>query len=424
MMRPAPSRRAWLCVALLLWLSAGCGGSSSVSVGVPTDNNGPVLSGQVAMPNGRLAAAGSALERFAAAIVARAEALVAANVRPVGAGVEVRLLRIGPGNIQNGTITGGEVVNRATTQSDGVFALRMPTGTDPRTCRFVLEVGNSADRTVTRAFVDATSIDINFESEATVRLLLDEIKAGRVALCDLSASEIFSVRQAVQQSPNQAFGETAAAINASATAAAGSDPTVRSAIDQATGNATPIPEPTNTVPAPTRTNTSSPTRTNTTAPTSTATAVPTNSVGPTNTPLPTSTAVPSATSVPTSTATPVPTTTAVPTSTATAVPTNTPNCRPAPPMPTNTATPPPPPTFTATFTATATAVASRSVSAWSPAPPAAVDVPIALDASGAAIAAVSADVTFDRDAASVASGASGRTTASTLASRRPRSSPR
>src|SRR5690606_30575289 len=121
MMRPAPSRRAWLGAATLLWLVAGCGGESSVSVGVPTENNGPVLSGQVAMPNGRLAAAPSALERVVAAVVARAEALVAGNVRAVGAGIEVRLVRIGPSNVRTGAIRGGDVVNRAITETDGSF---------------------------------------------------------------------------------------------------------------------------------------------------------------------------------------------------------------------------------------------------------------------------------------------------------------
>ena len=176
MMRPAPSHWAWLCVALLLWLLAGCGGESSVSVGVPTENNGPVVNGQVLMPSGRLAAAPSTLERLASAVVARVEALVANNVFPVGGGVEVRLLRIGPNNIKNGTISGGQIVNRATTENNGTFALRLPTGTDANTCRFVLEVGNTRDHTLTRAFIDADSVNINFESEATVRLLLNEIK--------------------------------------------------------------------------------------------------------------------------------------------------------------------------------------------------------------------------------------------------------
>src|SRR5512143_1625314 len=183
MMRLAPSYRAWLgAVALSGLLFAGCGGESSVSVGVPTENNGPVISGQVAMPNGRLAAGASTFERFAAVVVARVEALVATNVQPVGAGVKVRLLRIAPGNIRNGTIVGGDTVNEAITDTSGRFSLRMPTGTDPNTCRFVLQVGSTQDHTLTRAFVDAAAVDVTFESEATVRLLLAEIQAHHVEL--------------------------------------------------------------------------------------------------------------------------------------------------------------------------------------------------------------------------------------------------
>src|SRR5262245_34774901 len=105
MMRPVP-HRAWLYAAVLLCtMMAGCGGESSVSVGVPTENNGPIISGQVQMPSGEVAAAPSALERLAAYVVARVEALVANNVFPVGAGVEVRLRRISPDDVRgNGTI--------------------------------------------------------------------------------------------------------------------------------------------------------------------------------------------------------------------------------------------------------------------------------------------------------------------------------
>jgi hypothetical protein len=419
MMRPAPPHWAWLCVAVLFWSLAGCGGESSVTVGVPTENNGPVVNGQVRMPSGSLSAAPSALERLAGYVVARVEALVANNVFPVGAGVEVRLIRIGPANVRNGTIRGGEVVNRTTTETDGSFALRLPTGTNYGTCRFLLEVGNTRNHTLTRAFVDAATVDITFESEAALRLLLGEIAAGRTALCDLSAAEIRSVRQAVQDSPNQAFGLTVAALNASAATAAGSDPAVRAAISAATGQVTPLPSATDTaavptvtatVPVPTATapptSTTAPTRTNTAGPTRTSTAPPTDTAIPTrtNTPVPTNTA----TTVPTSTAT------AVPTSTATSAPTNT-----ATALPTSTGVP------TGTVTAVVSATATRTGTPVPPTPTAtssaaavnlgvvagtagfAVDVPITLVANGAAIASVATDIEFDATALSVVTSGGG-----------------
>lgn len=426
MMRPAPPHRAWLRAALLFCFLAGCGGESSVSVGVPTQNNGPVVNGQVQMPSGQVATAPSALERLASYVVARVEALVALNVFPVGAGVEVRLVRIGPENIRNGTIRGGEVINRTTTASDGSFAMRVQTGTDYGTCRYVLEVGSARDRTLTRAFVDAGTVDVNFESEAAVRLLLDEIAARRVALCDLSADEIFSVRRAVQDSPNQAFGVTAAAINASAKTAAGSDPAVQSAIAGATGQVTPLPTSTETAPptatatttatqppVPTATSPSGPTQTPSRVPTRTATTGPTNTAPPartsTATAPPTRTATAGSTSTstapPTATATPQPTNTAAPTNTA--VPTNTNTAVPTATVPAATATATAPPTATATAPPTATATgAAAAVDLGVVAGTAgfAVDVPITLVANGAQIASVSVDIDFDAAAVSVATG--------------------
>ena len=429
MMRPAPSHRAWLCVAILLWLAAGCGGESSVSVGVPTENNGPVVSGQVLMPSGRLAAAPSTFDRLAAYVVARVEALVANNVFPVGAGVEVRLVRLAPGNIRNGVIVGGETVNRVTTETDGSFALRMPTGTDPGTCRFMLEVGSTRGHTLTRAFVDSGTVDINFESEATVRLLLDEIKAGRVELCDLGANEIFSVRRSVQNSQNQAFGVTAAALNASAKTAAANDPDVQAAIALATNNVTPLPTSTNTAvvptntapvptntapPPPTRTNTNTPLRTNTGAPSrtntpaATDTPIPTrtNTVTPppTNTTAPTNTAVPTNTTVATNTATSLPTNTVIRTNTPVATATST-----GVPTATRTNTPAtvPPATNTAAATATATVTgATPEVNIGVVAGTAGfvVDVPVTLVAKGAQIASVATDIEFDAASLSVVPG--------------------
>ena len=39
--------------------------------------------------------------------------------------------RIDNGNIRNGAIVGGTVINEATTGNNGTFSLRLPTGTDP-----------------------------------------------------------------------------------------------------------------------------------------------------------------------------------------------------------------------------------------------------------------------------------------------------
>src|SRR4029450_6032128 len=115
----------------------------------------------------------------------------------------VRLVRIDNSNIVDGEIRGGALVGRVSTNSDGRFSIRMPARTRPDTCRFYLEAGANGNRTLPRAFVYAPDVDINFESEATLRLLLDQIKAGTTTLCDLTPGDIQLVTTAVVSSDRQ-----------------------------------------------------------------------------------------------------------------------------------------------------------------------------------------------------------------------------
>jgi hypothetical protein len=433
---------AWLTAVTLLGL-AGCGGGSSVEVGIPPDLNGPVISGGVSLPNGDVAAAPSALHRLAQAVVARVEALVAVDVdvEPVGGGVEVRLIQIDDRNIVNGEIRNGRILFRAITDRNGNYAVRLPTGSGPGDCRFYLEVGESAR---TRAFVYAaepTLTNVNFESEATVRLLLEEIRAGRTTLCALSSSDIQLVNNAVDASPNEVFGESITAVNLSAEVAAAADPAVQAAIAQAIGAVTPPPTTTATSSAPataTSTHTGGQGPTATTGPptstsgpqtptatrgvrtatatvggpatrTATAGASPTSTVEeptPTSTvegPTPTSTAEGA---TPTDTAaSATPTISAVVSSTPTAVVTSTITQIPAA---TATSTAPAPATATRTNTAIATAT-STATAQTTPLPGVpeinlgavagsaggVVVLPVTLTTNGAVVAATSNDIEFD-----------------------------
>lgn len=51
----------WLAAGAIALLLAGCGGGASTQVGGPPNLNGPLIGGSVSMPNGRVAAAPSAL---------------------------------------------------------------------------------------------------------------------------------------------------------------------------------------------------------------------------------------------------------------------------------------------------------------------------------------------------------------------------
>lgn len=410
---------AWLGLVATLLL-ASCGGESSVSVGVPTDNNGPTISGTVSMPNGQVAAAPSALERLAEAVVTRVEALVAGTVRPVDAGVSLRVREIGSQNIAGGRIRGGRVTFTGTTANGGAYAIKLPTGTSPETCRFLLEVGSGA--TLTRAFVDDLHVDVDFQSEATVRLVLDEIRRRTTTLCALSAGDLRTIRNAVIASNREVFGDSAGALNAAAYAAAAADPNVQAAIDVALGAPTPPPTTTHTAP-PTGTATAvpsatqpvpptatvPPTRTNTSVPTRTATSV----APPTNTSVPTRTH----TAGPTSTATTAPTNTSVPTSTQTSAPTATHTTAPTNTLaPTDTATPIPTNTSTAVPTATATPEASSvDVGVVIGTAGAEVVVPVTLTNRGGGIAAVATDIEYDAGALEVV--LNGGTPACTIDSR-------
>ena len=373
----SPTRRAALfavvAAAYLTTLVASCGGGSTVVIG---GRPGPEISGQVSMPNGEVAAVRSWLMRLAHVVVARVEALIADNVEPVGAGVEVRLVRINDGDILDGQIRGGQLIARVKTGDDGRYNVRLPSGQSPDTCRFYVEVGSSADRTLTRAFVFAQATDISFQSEATVRLLLEQIQAGATTLCDLSSADIKLVYDAVVNSQRQVFGDSAAAINSSAVAVAAGDPSVQAAIQAAVGAPTPAPTATNTsAPAPptatrtagrptatggaaaTRTASTAPTRTAGGVATRTATPEPTGTAGPpTRTATPetpsTSTATPSLTAEPSNTA--APTNTAEPTATTGSLtPSPTSTTAPTTAAPTNTAS-----AIVATATATGSAAAT------------------------------------------------------------------
>jgi hypothetical protein len=261
----------------------GCGGDAALSISKPagqcTSGAGPQIEGVVQMPHGSVAQNGSALERVARAIWAQAAALTG-TVSRVGAQVEVTLVELRPEDVINGTDPGA--IDVARTGDNGEFCIRLPGGTDENVCRYIVQVGDREDGTLTRAFVFSVnpdqSIDIDFRSEATVRLILEQIPPA--SLCDFSPQEINHIYNAVSNAPGEAVGENADEINAVATSIAASDPVVVAAISSSIPPRTPVAmTPTTTppiaLPSATPTGTgpkgATPTRTAITARTSTPT---------------------------------------------------------------------------------------------------------------------------------------------------------
>ncbi len=384
-------------VAFGLVVVAGCGGDAEVQIARPpsgtmsptvvVDTPTPVaemaVQGQVLLPS-QAVASRSLLQRFAGILVSSVEAITAGNVEAVGEGVAIRLIRLRAADISgNGTIDGGELLATAQTDADGRYSFSeadLPTGVGINTCRLLLQVdeGGSA----TRAFISEDQVDVSFESEAVVRLILETIAAGDAELCDFSSSDISNLYGTVGDVDATIQGTTPAEVNAAATAVARSDSSVQDALQAAipvpatptidTSTATPLPPATAT-----RTNTTTRTTPPTRTPTDTAapinTATRTNTVRPatftpTGTPTTTATATFTPSGTPTTTATatftsaPTNTNTAVPTNTNTPAPTNTNTT-----APTNTNTPEP--TAAATSTATFVPTATMATTATATVPP-------------------------------------------------------
>jgi hypothetical protein len=169
----------------------------------------PAVHGTVRMPEGLVAQApGSFFEKCTALFANRALALSAPSVRPVGAGVEVKLRRYGS----------GEVLVRALTDDQGRFRVAIPLDVDAQACPW-LTVSVGSGSTLTRAFVYslAEAVDIDFASEAGVRVLEDAVQADpRFQICLYPGDMFGRLRQLVQvirSEPDVLLGDTPGEIN-------------------------------------------------------------------------------------------------------------------------------------------------------------------------------------------------------------------
>ncbi len=271
-----------------VWL-AGCGTESNLSVRQPppppTVGLEVRFGGLVQMPDGRVASKPRAWPEFA--LLARpADALVAANLRPVGAGVRVSLgVLAADGSIEGPLAT-------TTTTASGRYELPIPGSREPASvCRYVAYVGDAASGTLTRRLVTASDLqqDIDFQSEALVRLLLDRAAQG-TDFCAASVVELETLLARIRALPDPVVGSGAADVNLKARQIAGADEVLQEMLDVALApTPTPVRTPRFTFTASatrtaTRTVTLSPTRTRTatrtSSPTVTLTVPPTRTFTP------------------------------------------------------------------------------------------------------------------------------------------------
>ncbi|MGD0950558.1 MAG: hypothetical protein ABSA52_24475, partial [Candidatus Binatia bacterium] len=409
---------------LLCTLIAGCGGGNS-EVTVVSNNQppaGPTISGTVRLPNGQLAQIDpSLLQRFAELAVQEAEALTG-NVSPVP-NVQVTLTLLG----SDGNPKACNECGSALTNAQGQYQLNLPAGSDQDSCRYMVSVGDIEQETLTRAFVFSTTepVDIDFASEAVVRMIMNQVKIAGANLCSFTAATIGATVSAIHNMVGQLSGSNVSDINFQAVQTATAAPPIQATLGIATVTPTPAPQTQTPTAPPSATPTTPPLRTPTPTttpvtpsatpvkPTATRTATPvtpsvtpvTPSVTPvtpsrtpttplaTTTPTPTLTATAPASATPTNTPIPTATPTATPTFTATATPTNTPTS-----TPTLTATP----TLTPSPTQTSTAAATPphiTIGDTSGAPGSQVTVAISLTKNGPNIVTVGNPLTIDFDPA-------------------------
>lgn len=283
---------------------AACGTESNLDVRHPPPPQTPQVQvrvgGQVRMPDGRVAQREAWFAAGWTVLAKRAEALFAANVRPVGAGVRVALGILSPGGSLDGPLV------TTSTDANGRYELVLPDSRDPASvCRYVVYVGDAASGSLTRAFLTAADDqqDIDFQTEALVRLVLDRASSG-FDLCAASVTELRAMLSHIRLMPDVIVGTNAADVNLKARQVVGADETLQAVLDAAMG---PTPTPVRT---PRFTFTASPTRTFTPTRTSTGTRTqtPTRTNTPTITPTrpPTRTPTPGAPSPTTASQTPTP----------------------------------------------------------------------------------------------------------------------
>lgn len=202
-----------------------CG--ADVELDVTRSDNRKAIRGVVELPNGQLAKEpGSPWQQFAAILAAPARALTG-NAEPA-AGVRVELVRLAAADAAAGQP--GELLDAETTLNDGTFTILLPRDTDANTCRFLIQVGDADEGTLTRALVHNNTgpIRVDFRSEAAVRLILEEVPPAD--FCSFDTAEIAAIVAAVDAAPGLVNENDVESANDLATIAAAGDTAVQNAI--------------------------------------------------------------------------------------------------------------------------------------------------------------------------------------------------
>lgn len=211
--------------ALLLFVPSlsGCGsnGTSIAGPGAQDQQIEEKVTGTVFAPNGVIAANHSWWEMPRGfGLVSPAYAL--RNTTPVGSGVPVSFVKASADDALNGELDEGPMyaslllLNPAFTKSDGRYTFIHEVARDVEDCGKMVEVGSRTSETLTRAFVFSHDVDIDANSEAVVRLVLDRITNSTAGLCDFDTDTLTLLSRAVREVTQFATGDNVATVNADA----------------------------------------------------------------------------------------------------------------------------------------------------------------------------------------------------------------
>jgi len=226
--------------ALLAALLGACGNDGTISVNTP--NNGEdttaVVRGTVYAPNGEIAAAERWPQWFRVpALSSVAYAASNPNVRPVGGGAIVSLLRVSEIDAADGKIESAVLLGQALTNLDGAYRITGRDAGKVGECGAMTAVGGG--ELLMRAFALTAVTDIDVCTETTVRIVLRRLtEAPPAQLCDFDTRELRILQTIVCDATFTAAGSNVPELNFDALQLALDDPCVVDAVQKSTGTDT------------------------------------------------------------------------------------------------------------------------------------------------------------------------------------------
>lgn len=230
---------AWRAAAcgLLAAVVSGCGSDGTITVKTPGGGGdaSAIVRGTVYAPNGEIARVDSWPSWFRApSLWSVAYAASNPNVRPIGGGAVVSLIRVTQVDAADGKIESAVLLGQALTNLDGAYEITGNSSSQVGECGLMSAVGGG--ELLMRAFALTPVTDIDVCSETTVRIVLWRLtQAPPAQLCDFDSRELRILQTVVCDATFTATGSDVPELNFNAFQLALGDACVNDAIQKATG---------------------------------------------------------------------------------------------------------------------------------------------------------------------------------------------